>query len=88
MAEQSGIRMSLTMTDGTKHNVTTAFADILALEDKFDIDASEMATRQRARWMAFMGWNALRRAKETDLDFDAFCSQIADLDAQGSSGNE
>lgn len=88
MAEQSGIRMTLTMTDGTTHDVRTAFADIIALEEKFDIDASDLAQRQRAKWMAFMGWNALARTRKTDLDFDTFCSQIADLDAQGSSGNE
>jgi hypothetical protein len=88
MAAETGVKMTLTMTDGTVHNVTTAFADILALEEKFDIDASDLAHRQRARWMAFMGWNALHRTNAVSMNFDTFCSQIADLDAQGSSGNE
>lgn len=72
------ITFDVVLEDG-KHRCTTMFADILALEDKFDIDASILTERQRATWMAFLAWRALTRSGETQLPFDAFKTQIQEL---------
>ena len=83
------ITFEVTQTDGTKHTVSTVYADILALEDKFDIDASELATRQRAKWMAFLAWNAMKREGQTTEAFDKFTETIEELAPVGDdSGNE
>lgn len=81
------ITFEVTQTDGTKNTVSTVYADILALEDKFDIDASELAVRQRAKWMAFLAWNAMKRAGQTSEPFDKFTETIEDL-SPVDSGNE
>lgn len=83
------ITFEVTQTDGTKHTVSTAYADITALEDKFGIDASELATRQRATWMAFLAWNALKRNGETKESFEKFVDTIDELSpVDGGQGNE
>jgi hypothetical protein len=83
------ITFEVTQTDGTKHTVSTAYADILALEDKFDIDASELATRQRAKWMAFLAWNAMKRAGATKESFEKFTESLEDLSpSEAGQGNE
>jgi len=67
------------MTDGQTHRVSTVYADLLALEDKFNIDASELAERQRAGWMAFLAWNALTRDKKISTPFEDFTTTLAGL---------
>jgi hypothetical protein len=44
-----------------KQTVTTSYADIIALEEKFSMNASDLQAVQRATWMAFLAWHALRR---------------------------
>lgn len=82
------LTFNVELEDGTKHRITTAYADIIALEDEFDIDASDLATRQRAKWLAFLAWHGLKRLKVTDLSFDDFRSQVSLLEPEDTSGNE
>jgi hypothetical protein len=81
------ITFEVGLTDGTRERVSTVYADILALEDKFDIDASELMTRQRAKWLAFLAWSAMKRDQKTTDSFDEFTKKIEDLspvlDGQG-----
>lgn len=73
------IEFIVQMTDGTTHAVSTVYADMVALEDKFDIDASELATRQRAKWMGYLAWHALKRSGETSEPFEKFIGQVESM---------
>lgn len=78
------------MGDGKKYTVSTAFADVIALEDEFDIDASDLVVRQRGKWIAFMAWHALKRKKLIDMTFDEFRADIESIDGtddEADSGN-
>lgn len=79
------MKMSFTveMSDGTKHKAVTAFADLIALEDEFDMDASDFGVRQRGVWLAFLAWHALKRRKVIDMSFADFRDQLEVLDVEG-----
>lgn len=82
------MQINLTITaDGKTNDVKAGYADIIALEEHFDIDASVLATRQRASWLAFLAWHALKRTGETDKPFDAWKETIENLQPEGASGN-
>lgn len=70
------LTFNVELEDGTKHRVTTAYADILALEDEFDIDASDLVSRQKAAWLAYLAWHALKRKNLIDIDFKTFRTQV------------
>lgn len=83
------LSFDVTLQDGKKVQVKTAYADLIALEDEFNIDASDMATRQRAKWLAFLAWHALKRTGETTAKFSDFQNEIAELEpAEAGQGNE
>lgn len=82
------ITFDVVLDDGTKHRVTTMFSDILALEDKFDIDASTLAERQRASWMAFLAWRAMTRTGDTKDTFDQFRDHISELQPESGAGKD
>lgn len=82
------LTFNVELEDGTKHRVTTAYADIIALEDEFDIDASDLVTRQRAKWLAFLAWSALKRNKIIDITFDAFRQQVTQVDPEDTKGKD
>lgn len=66
------LTFSLETTDGEKQKVTTAYADIMALEEAFDMDASDLVSRQKASWLAYLCWHSLKRRGLTDKTFDAW----------------
>lgn len=80
------ITFDVTLTDGTTTRVSTAFADLIALEDEFDVDVSTLSVRQRAGWMAFLAWHALKRTGQVSIPFAEWKKQIADLDPQDDEG--
>jgi hypothetical protein len=57
---------------GVRTTVATGQADIIAMERKFDISAASLATSARQEWVNFLAYNAMRRAGQTSLDFDAW----------------
>lgn len=64
--------------------VKTAYADVIALEEHFGINASDLQETQRAVWMAFLAWHALRRTGGPDavggLKFDEWKDQLLELE--------
>lgn len=62
--------LKVTLQDGTTKSVVATDADLLALEEHFDIDASALQTRQRLIWMAFLVWSALKRSDQTTQPWD------------------
>lgn len=79
------LTFDVTLTDGTTARVSTAFADLIALEDAFDVDASSLGVRQRAGWMAFMCWHALKRTFQTTDTFEAWKVKVdlLEMDNEG-----
>lgn len=77
------LTFNVELEDGSKHRVQTAYADIIAMEDEFDIDASDLVTRQRGKWLAFLAWHAMKRRKMTNLSWDAFQEQVEAVDGEG-----
>lgn len=73
------IQLNVTVGDEVK-TVTAGIPDIMALEDKFDIDASELGKRQRLKWLVFLAWNALKRQGETEATFEDFAESVVNLD--------
>lgn len=76
------LTFNVELEDGTKHRVTTAYADIIALEEEFDIDASDLVNRQRAKWLGYLAWHAMKRRKLTTLTFKDFQDQVETVDPE------
>lgn len=66
------IKFEVTTQDGIKHDVVAEDVDIIALEEKFDIDATILPTRQRMVWLAFLAWNAMSRKNLTSEAWDTW----------------
>lgn len=62
--------LKVTLQDGTSKSVVATDADLLALEEHFDIDASVLQNRQRLIWMAFLVWSSLNRSGEATQPWD------------------
>jgi hypothetical protein len=82
------LTFNVTTTDGETKKVSTAYADIIALEEKYGIDASDLASRQKAGWLAYLAWHALKRKNETTQSFDEFSKNLEVLEPEDTSGNE
>lgn len=81
------ITFDVTTSDGTTQ-VSTAYGDIVALEERFNIDASDLQTRQRAQWMAFLAWHAMKRQGLTKATFEKWCEDLQELAPAESEGND
>jgi hypothetical protein len=73
--------------DGETKDITTNYADVMALESKFDIDASELSKRQRASWLAFLAYSALKRTGATTKSFEEWSIGLEALDPADESPN-
>jgi len=80
------ITFDVATTDGERQKVTTAFADIIALEEHFDIDVSTLNVRQRGGWMAFLAWHALHRTGQTTETYDVWKRKVDELIPDEESG--
>jgi hypothetical protein len=80
------ISFNVETSDGQKNTVTTAYADVMALEDKYDIDASDLVKRQRASWMAYLCWHAMKRQGLTTASFDDWKVTLELLDTEDETG--
>lgn len=74
------VRLRLTMEDGQAHDVVAGAADFIAFEDHFDLDGSELAKRQRVKWLAFLAWSALGRRGVPVGDFADFSLRLQDIE--------
>lgn len=69
-------------SEGKETEITCQYADIVALEEKFNIDAAELKTRARAGWLSFLAWHALFRTKQTDLPYDEWINLLDEVDSK------
>jgi len=65
---------------GETHDVPVPFAAQVAFERHFNLPVSIMSTETRAEHVAFLAYQAARRAKLTTLGFDEFVDTLDDLE--------
>lgn len=65
--------IAVTGLDGAEVQVKPGPADHVAFEAKFEIAVSDIQQVTHIYWIA---WSALRRTKQTALDFDAWLEAI------------
>ena len=73
------------MNDGSEQEVNTGIADLIALEEKFGISASELAAKTKMTWLAFLVWSALKRKNVVNIEFEKWVKEVENL--EGSEGN-
>lgn len=81
------ITFKVTTTGSEPTEVTTSYGDLIALENKYGVDASDLGNRQRAQWLAFMAWNALKRRGDVKVGFEEWVETIEALEPVDSEGN-
>lgn len=67
--------------------VQTSYADLIALEEKYGIDASDLGSRQRALWLAFLAYSALKRRGDVTATFEDWSATVETLEPVGDQGN-
>lgn len=82
------LTFKLETTNGESMTVQTAYADVMALEEAFDMDASDLATRQKASWLAYMCWHSLKRRNLTDKPFAEWKQDVEVLEPTDDSGKD
>lgn len=69
-------------TPDTSEDVVAWDTDLVALEQKFDIDATILAERQRMEWLAFLAWHVLNRKGKAG-SFDEWIKRGVEVMPQG-----
>lgn len=69
-------------TPDTTEEVVAWDTDLVALEQKFDIDATILAERQRMEWLAFLAWHVLNRKGKAPA-FDEWIRRGVEVMPQG-----
>jgi hypothetical protein len=64
------IELNVVFADGTNKDVDAVFADFVAFERTWNRSVTQFERELRLTDLAWLAWNALKRAKETDKQFD------------------
>jgi hypothetical protein len=75
------INLQITYADGTAKEVTAGAPDIVAFESKFDLSIGRLEKDFRLTHLFFLAWNAEKRTKATDHDFDAWLETVELVEA-------
>ena len=72
------MRMTLHVSyqDGTGADVVASAPDFIQLENKFSRSITRMQDDFRFTDICFLAWSALRRTKQTDLEWEQWIEQI------------
>ena len=71
------ISLTITFADGTETQVTAVAADLVAFEERFDMSIAQLEKNVRMTHLFFLGWNALKRTKQTTEDFEPWTESVA-----------
>lgn len=74
------IVFNVTTDDGAETQIQTSYGDLIALENKFNINASDLGVTQRAQWLAFLAYSALRRRDSLKVTFEQWSETVVSLD--------
>lgn len=76
------INLQVTYLDGSDKLITAIAADLIAFETKFDISIARLDKEVRLTHLLFIAWNAEKRTKATELDFEGWAETVAGIEAQ------
>jgi len=75
------INLRIEFNDGASKEVTCSAADLVKFENHFDISIAVIESQMRYTHMMFLAWASEFRRKETGKDFDAWCEDVASVEA-------
>lgn len=73
------INLHVTYTDKTEVEVVAVAADIVAFENHFDMSVAKLEKEVRLTHLLFIAYSQQRRTKATDLDFDKWVENVAEI---------
>lgn len=76
------INLLLKYADQTEKTVVANAADFIAFESKFDKSIAILQSDPRLTYLLFLAWNAEKRKKETDSEFEAWTETIVSVEAK------
>lgn len=69
--------------------ITVGPSDLIKFERQYGVGVTQFgADTLRYEWLAFLAWTALRREKDTTLEFDAWIDTLEELTPEAAEGNE
>jgi hypothetical protein len=71
------ISLNIIFADGTEKEVTAVAADLVAFEERFDMSIAQLEKNVRMTHLFFLGWNAMRRTKQTEAEFEAWIETVS-----------
>lgn len=75
------INLQITFVDGTTKQVEAGAADIVAFEQKFDLSIARLEKDFRLTHLFFLAWNAEKRTKNTNDDFETWLENVQLVEA-------
>lgn len=83
------IDLTVKTQDNDARSLKIGPADLIKFERQYGVGITQFgADTLRYEWLAFLAWTALRRMKETTLEFDAWIDTLEDLSPETSEGND
>jgi hypothetical protein len=76
------INLLLKFADGTEKTIAANAADFIAFENKFDRSIATLQSDPRLTYLLFLAWNAEKRKKATELEFDAWVESVESVEAK------
>jgi hypothetical protein len=76
------INLQIKFADGTEKTIVANAADFIAFENKFDRSIATLQNDPRLTYLLFLAWNAEKRKKVTDLEFDAWVESVEGVEAK------
>ena len=74
------IPFKVEFVDGSKESVVCGTPDFIAFEDKFNLAVTTIQKDPRLTYLAYIVWNALRRKKQTDKNFEDFVETLENIE--------
>jgi hypothetical protein len=74
------IPFKVQFADGTKQSVVCGTPDFIAFEEKFNLAVTMIQKDPRLTYLSFIVWNALRRSKQTDKNFEDFIDTLETIE--------
>lgn len=75
------IPMKVTLADGSEAAVTAKASDLIAFERHFDKPMIVFSSPgdSRVEYVMWLAWHTTKRAKATDLEFDAWVDTVDEI---------
>ena len=71
------IALVIHFLDGTEKTETAVAADLIAFESRFDLSVVKLESEVRLTHLFYLGWHALKRSGETDLEFEKWSESVS-----------